>query len=229
MIGKKPESVIAKEPAVPDEGDEWTRDAASGGGNGGPSRRRFESRRKLMAAARKLFVERGYHDTRPQDISREAGVGHGTFYLHFQDKLDCFLAFADEAVEELDAFLIKPAGNMDIGSTEEIISKNLRAIMIYSDAHPGVLPAATTDLTVLSTGDIGNRTPAARWAETWAGLLDELKKKGEAAADIDSRLTGHFIVGAIRQGGIYAANEGMDQEQFIASLTRFFVRALKAR
>src|SRR5690606_27288713 len=134
--------------------------AGEGAGLSGGAKRKLESRRKLMDAARRLFVERGYHDTRPQDISKAAGVGHGTFYLHFQDKLDCFLAFADEAVEELDAFLIKPAGDMDIGSTEEIISKNLRAIMIYSDAHPGVLPAATTDLTVLSTGDIGNRTPA---------------------------------------------------------------------
>ena len=227
MIGKKPESVIAKEPPVADEGGEWTRGAAAGGGNGGTSRRRLESRRKLMAAARKLFVERGYHDTRPQDISREAGVGHGTFYLHFQDKLDCFLAFADEAVEELDAFLIKPTENMDIDSPEEIISKNLHAIMVYSDAHPGVLPAATTDLTVLSTGDIGNRTPAARWAETWAGLIDEMKKKGEAADDIDSRLAGYFIVGAIKLGGAYVETEDLDQEHFIASLTRFLVRALK--
>lgn len=31
----------------------------------GAARRKRESRRKLMAAARKLFVERGYHETRP--------------------------------------------------------------------------------------------------------------------------------------------------------------------
>jgi AcrR family transcriptional regulator len=47
----------------------------------------------LKFSARKLFVERGYHATRPQDIAREAGLGHGTFYLHYRDKRACFHAF----------------------------------------------------------------------------------------------------------------------------------------
>ncbi len=55
-------------------------------------RRKPESLAKIKRAARKLFVERGYHATRPQDIAREAGLGHGTFYLHYADKKACFLA-----------------------------------------------------------------------------------------------------------------------------------------
>src|SRR6201987_1394528 len=65
-------------------------------------RRKPESLPKIKKAARKLFVERGYHATRPQDIAREAGLGHGTFYLHYPDKKACFLAFVDDAREELD-------------------------------------------------------------------------------------------------------------------------------
>ena len=38
-----------------------------------PARRKPESLAKIKKAARKLFVERGYHATRPQDIAREAG------------------------------------------------------------------------------------------------------------------------------------------------------------
>jgi AcrR family transcriptional regulator len=61
------------------------------------AKRKLESRKRLLAAARQLFVARGYHETRPQDISKAAGLGHGTFYLHFKDKRECFLAFVDEA------------------------------------------------------------------------------------------------------------------------------------
>src|SRR5579859_4790851 len=64
-------------------------------------RRKPESLAKIKKAARKLFVERGYHATRPQDIAREAGLGHGTFYLHYPDKRACFLAFVEEARREL--------------------------------------------------------------------------------------------------------------------------------
>src|SRR5687767_11374305 len=66
------------------------------------SRRKPESLARLKAAARKLFVERGYDATRPQDIARAAGLGHGTFYLHYPDKRACFLAFIAEARRELD-------------------------------------------------------------------------------------------------------------------------------
>ena len=61
------------------------------------SRRKPESLARLKAAARKLFVERGYDATRPQDIATAAGLGHGTFYLHFPDKRACYIAFIAEA------------------------------------------------------------------------------------------------------------------------------------
>lgn len=54
-------------------------------------RQRTSSLEKLRQGASKLFVEEGYHNTRPQDIAREAGVANGTFYLHFRDKKEAFL------------------------------------------------------------------------------------------------------------------------------------------
>src|SRR5579871_1845751 len=72
---------------------------------GRPQRRKAESLPRIKTAARKLFVERGYHATRPQDIAREAGLGHGTFYLYYPDKRACFLAFVDDARRELDVHL----------------------------------------------------------------------------------------------------------------------------
>src|SRR6185295_12425763 len=99
-----------------------------------PARRKPESLAKLKKAARKLFVERGYHATRPQDIAREAGLGHGTVYLHFQDKRACFLAFVEEARLELDAHL-GAVRKPDLGF-EKLIGATVNAIYDYSDSHP---------------------------------------------------------------------------------------------
>src|SRR6201998_1842902 len=112
-----------------------------------PARRKPESLAKIKRAARKLFVERGYHVTRPQDIAREAGLGHGTFYLHYPDKRACFLAFVDEAREELDVYwrLRRVPG----ASLEERIGAAIAAIVDYSESHPGVLRAALTDESVI--------------------------------------------------------------------------------
>src|ERR1700742_1505784 len=94
------------------------------------ARRKPESLSKIKSAARKLFVERGYDATRPQDIAREAGLGHGTFYLHYPDKRACFLAFVEEARQEIDEYLRdarQPAQNL-----EEAITATLKAICDYS-------------------------------------------------------------------------------------------------
>jgi len=191
----------------------------------GMSRRKQESRRKLMAAARRLFVERGYHDTRPQDISREAGVGHGTFYLHFEDKLDCFIAFADEATQELDAVLAEHLEGK--GTLEEVVREIMLATLEYSETNPGVLASALTDISVLWTGDMGRKAPATRWAEGWMAVLDQLKEVGQVAPEVDTRLTGYMIVGAIKNGGAYAAREQLDPHIYVDRVTNLFVRALK--
>ena len=65
------------------------------------ARRKAETRDRLLSSARKLFVELGYHATRPQDIAREADVAAGTFYTHFADKREAFLAFVAQAGKEL--------------------------------------------------------------------------------------------------------------------------------
>src|ERR1051325_7529425 len=110
-------------------------------------RRKPESLAKLKKSARRLFVERGYHATRPQDIAREAGLGHGTFYQHFPDKRACFLSFVEEARHELDAYVRTRLPQN--ASLESLIANTLNGIYDYAQSHPGVLNAAMTDEAVI--------------------------------------------------------------------------------
>jgi AcrR family transcriptional regulator len=58
------------------------------------------TRAALVAAARKLFVEKGYHRTSTEEVVAEAGAGtRGALYHHFADKQALFEA-AFIAVEE---------------------------------------------------------------------------------------------------------------------------------
>lgn len=60
------------------------------------ARRRARTRSDLLAAARKVFAERGYHEASIADITGEADVGVGTFYLHFHDKDAIFNTLIEE-------------------------------------------------------------------------------------------------------------------------------------
>jgi AcrR family transcriptional regulator len=45
---------------------------------------------RLLAAAERVFGERGFHDATIQEITRQAGMGMGTFYFYFPGKLELF-------------------------------------------------------------------------------------------------------------------------------------------
>ncbi|CAB4891506.1 MAG: TetR family transcriptional regulator [Actinobacteria bacterium] len=60
------------------------------------------TRESIIAAARRLFVEKGYFATGTEEIVQAAGVGtRGALYHHFTDKRDVFLAVYDQVNEEV--------------------------------------------------------------------------------------------------------------------------------
>jgi AcrR family transcriptional regulator len=60
------------------------------------------TRNALVAAARRLFVERGYFATPTEEIVAAAGVGtRGALYHHFADKRALFLAVFEQVEQDL--------------------------------------------------------------------------------------------------------------------------------
>ena len=61
-----------------------------------------ESRRELILAAMiRVVGSKGYKETSVADVIEEAGTSRTTFYKHFDDKHDCFLAAYDMLVEQV--------------------------------------------------------------------------------------------------------------------------------
>lgn len=188
-------------------------------------RRKAESRQRLLAAARRLFTEHGYHATRPQDIARAADVGHGTFYLHFADKRACFVAFAEEARTELEAFV--DARMTGVAGFEARLRVLLEALLDYADRHHGVLKAAMTDISVISSdGAVGGESLIERWAGQWAAHLAEGARQGAIHGDYDTVVIGHAIVGLIRGAAALGVRRPEERTHVVDSVARFLVRAL---
>lgn len=61
-----------------------------------------QTRRDLIDAGRRLFVEKGYFDTSINDLVTTSGVGtRGAFYHHFKDKAELFRAVFEEVERDL--------------------------------------------------------------------------------------------------------------------------------
>lgn len=189
------------------------------------TRRKPESLAKIKRAARKLFVERGYHATRPQDIAREAGLGHGTFYLHFPDKRACFLAFVEDARQELDAHVHECVG--DRQTLDELIAATLHAIFDYAQSHPGVLNAALSDEAIIDAEGAQAVPILQRWGYDWGETLVKAAGAGHIAPFYDADIIGQAIVGAIHQVSSEAARTDRSKHDVVRNLTQFLVRALR--
>jgi AcrR family transcriptional regulator len=66
-----------------------------------PSLVAASQRTRLLEATGRAVADKGYAAATIDDIVRGAGVSKKTFYEHFADKLDCFLAAYEAASDEL--------------------------------------------------------------------------------------------------------------------------------
>jgi AcrR family transcriptional regulator len=74
------------------------------------------NRELLLAAARRVFLARGYHGSTLEAIAAEAGFSKGVVYSQFESKADLFLALLDERIEERAAENAKVVREADGGA-----------------------------------------------------------------------------------------------------------------
>ncbi|QRM44103.1 TetR family transcriptional regulator [Rhizobium sp. BG4] len=60
-----------------------------------------QTQQALIAAARRLFVDKGYAETATPDIVSAAGVTRGALYHHFEDKRALFRAVIEQEAERV--------------------------------------------------------------------------------------------------------------------------------
>ena len=117
------------------------------------AQRSEEMRSRLIAAARALFVEKGFAETGTPEIVRAADVTRGALYHHFADKTDLFRAVAHAEAAALEQDITSAAQAAD--TAEEALragaqaffaamSKPGRARLLLIDG-PAVLGVAEMD------------------------------------------------------------------------------------
>ena len=93
-----------------------------------------DQRERLLDATEALIAEKGATGTTIEAIVKAAGISTVTFYEHFRDKEECFVAAFERAVEDLRAEVrdALPAS----GSREERMRAGLEALLAAVDAEP---------------------------------------------------------------------------------------------
>ena len=188
------------------------------------ARRKAETRQRLLSAARELFASGGYDATRPQDIARAADLATGTFYVHFADKREAFLAFTEQAADELMAAM----GEHIAGAQgfEERLRRSLEGLSDFAEHNPGVLSAAFADAAVIAAQVPTGASLRERLADSLARGLASDMQSGELLADYDPHVIAHGIVGMIDAACAHGVRGDLSFADVFDDLTRFCARAL---
>ncbi|HEY4179695.1 MAG TPA: helix-turn-helix domain-containing protein, partial [Kofleriaceae bacterium] len=64
-------------------------------------RAKLERRRQILAAAKAVFAEAGYHGASIHAIIERAEIARGTFYLYFASKAAVFDSILEQALADL--------------------------------------------------------------------------------------------------------------------------------
>ena len=185
---------------------------------------------RLRLAARELFVELGYHETRPQDVARLAGVANGTFYLHFADKQQAFLDFSEQAQNEL--LEVMSDRLQEISGSRARWRVTCGAVVDFGAEHPGLLQAAFLDPVFIAPRDDN----AWRMYDRLGHLVSvtvrndrSTDSEGRHQDEIDFELISHGLCGLLRHAMIYASRRDLDREKMIEDLSMFIDRGLGNR
>ena len=65
-----------------------------------------QNRDSIILASRKVFTEKGLDNSNVREIVSQAGLGSGTFYNYFDDKVEVFLVIVNRLINEFSNFII---------------------------------------------------------------------------------------------------------------------------
>ncbi len=167
---------------------------------------RDEVRKKIVAEAAALFMEKGYSATTMDDIAAHLGVTKAAIYQYYRSKVELFAAVAEFQRQELAGILNRSFSERDLMKGAAVLFDNLleyinRSREMYSD----VMLVATRNESLRTIlyedrqGDLG----------VIGRFIEQQKERGLIHSSIDSRILA-VACDALINGLMFDVMIGMD-------------------
>ncbi len=146
-------------------------------------------RDRLIAAIAHVVAREGYRATSVSKIVGAAGVSRNSFYEHFANKEECFLAAYDEAVEQVMARV--HAATASTRSRRAALEAGFGAFLGYAADEPELAWLCVVEVLAAGPRALARRDEA---MSRFAAFLE--RGRGDDAADVPPVLT-EVIVGGV--------------------------------
>ena len=198
-------------------------------------RRPDDRPQEILDAALKVFAERGYRNTRLEDIGEAAGVTKGAIYHYFANKEALLLRAIEHRREEA-------LGRIEdvLRDTNAPVSTRLRLVV---RRWFGSVPEERLAVVTLLVQGIAHEAPDAfrRWlaggptssAKLIASLIREGQARGEFRADADADVAARMLISGLLQQTVwqqYATDVpdlSVAQDRLVDSALELFLHSLR--
>lgn len=161
-----------------------------------------DSRARLIAAARRVFAERGFHGTTADHLIDAAGLTRGALYRDFADKRDLFRAVFIAVEEDLGQAIAAGVGSAK--TTGEMRRAAMRAFL------RGCLDPEVRRIVILEgpvvLGWEEFREIDGRYSLAFVSLLLEAEMAAGLRPRQPVRPLAHLVVGAMNEAGLAVAS-----------------------
>ncbi len=198
-----------------------------------------ERRQQILDAAKKVFAQRGYHDTNISHICEDLGIARGTLYQYFKSKHEVFAAIVEgllarvrgvverePPIELPDGF--RPTADQAVAYAASSMRRVLRAVF-EDEASRRILVREAVghdvqiDKILKAIDDIV--------IERFAADIELSQRLGVLRADVDARTAALFMLGGSQKLALAAIESGrgtIDVDALSKSVAELEMRGLLA-
>ena len=127
-------------------------------------------REQILSAARRCFIESGYHPTRMDDIARAAGLSKGGVYFHFKSKQEVFESLVDEEFQAYMRFL------EEVTSGSALVAEKMQNIAAHYMEYFNAAPDAPRFFIVMGEMALRDEALASKLLEMQTAFIVQVSK-----------------------------------------------------
>lgn len=175
----------------------------------------IKNRALLLATAKRLFTEHGVNDVTMSAVADAAGVGKGTLYRHFENKLELSMAMLDEDQRDLqDRTLTR---TREYGATLETLQWFVAEVLLFTERNSQLLCVSAGE-----NGPVGSLAHPAHvwWRQTLRGLIMQINP----TLDADYLADAIFVLLDVHNVYFLLTERGYSLEHITANMRQMIER-----
>lgn len=184
-----------------------------------PDKSTADTRTAILEAAKRLFLNTGYHKASMRTLAKEAGISTGPLYFHFQNKSDVFFAICSEGLDLLNAD-VRLAAEEDVSDAYKLRGI-FTAFQQFYYREPLYTQIIRTAFNPLSGVDLTDEQRSVLFGKklVYMQSMEAVIRSGIANGELQNTDPTRFMLVLIALGeGIFTAQETGDLRHFGVSV-----------